>query len=57
MRGSAHIGWLLGIDVDVHASWILVFALFVYLFATVIFPGLYPGLTPARAWMHSGRTR
>lgn len=45
MPGSFRIGRILGIDVNIHLSWLIVLVLFTFLLANGYFPTAYPGHT------------
>ncbi len=47
MEGSFRLGRIAGIDVSIHASWLVVFGLVVWSLASGYLPGLYPGWAPA----------
>jgi Zn-dependent protease/CBS domain-containing protein len=46
MEGSFRLGRIAGIDVSIHASWLVVFGLVVWSLASGYLPALYPGWAP-----------
>ena len=48
--GSLRIFRIVGIDVNIHVSWLVVFALVTWSLAVGYYPPLLPGLTSAQAW-------
>lgn len=50
MRRSVSIGRLLGIPIDIEASWPPIFVVVTWLLATRFFPRVVPDLPPASAW-------
>jgi Zn-dependent protease/CBS domain-containing protein len=51
MRGSIHLGTILGIPIRLHSSWFLIAALITWTLATGYFPSEYPGWTAATYWL------
>ena len=51
MRGSLTIGRIAGIEIGIHYSWILAFALFLWIFAKGAFPQDYPGWSLSTYWI------
>lgn len=47
MSGSFRIGRILGIDINIHLSWLIVLVLLTFLLANGYFPTAYPGHTSA----------
>jgi Zn-dependent protease len=58
MKNSFRLGRLFGIEVAIHYSWFIIFALLLWLLATQLFPseGWYPGLSSAVYWTMSAVT-
>lgn len=54
-RNSIRIGKIFGIQVAIHYSWFVIFALVLWILATQLFPtpGWYPGLSTATYWIMS----
>lgn len=54
-RNSIRVGRIFGIQVAVHYSWFIIFALVLWSLATQLFPsrGWYPGLSTATYWVMS----
>jgi Zn-dependent protease len=51
MRGSLKIGHIAGIEIGIHYSWILAFALFIWIFAMGTFRIDYPGWSISTYWI------
>jgi Zn-dependent protease/CBS domain-containing protein len=51
MRGSLKIGRIAGIEIGIHYSWILAFALFIWIFAMGAFRIDYPGWSISTYWI------
>jgi Zn-dependent protease/CBS domain-containing protein len=56
MRGSLKIGRIAGIEIGVHYSWILAFALFLWIFAMGAFRIDYPGWSLSTYWIAGALT-
>ncbi len=54
-KNSIRIGRIFGIQVAIHYSWFVIFALVLWILATQLFPtpGWYPGLSTATYWIMS----
>jgi Zn-dependent protease/CBS domain-containing protein len=50
MEASIRLGRLRGIEIGVHYSWLLVFALLTYSLAVGVFPSWYPGWSSGTYW-------
>lgn len=50
MEASIRLGRIRGIEIGVHYSWLLVFALLTYSLAVGVFPSWYPGWEPGTYW-------
>ncbi|MCS7051052.1 MAG: site-2 protease family protein [Thermomicrobium sp.] len=50
MQASIRLGRIRGIEIGLHYSWLLVFALLTYSLAIGVFPSWYPGWTPGTYW-------
>jgi Zn-dependent protease/CBS domain-containing protein len=50
MTGSIRLGRILGLEIDLHYSWFIVFALFALILVTSVFPRQLPGLPAAERW-------
>ncbi len=57
-KNSIRIGRILGIQVAIHYSWFVIFALVLWILATQLFPSAswYPGLSTAAYWIMSAVT-
>ncbi|MDD4170094.1 MAG: site-2 protease family protein, partial [Desulfotomaculaceae bacterium] len=51
MNGSIVIGKIREIEIEVHFSWLLIFALVTFMLATSYFPQFYPEWDPALMWV------
>jgi hypothetical protein len=51
MRASLTLGWIAGIEIGVHYSWLLAFALVAGTLAAGFFPSLYPGWSTLTYWI------
>jgi Zn-dependent protease/CBS domain-containing protein len=51
MRGSIGIGKVKGIQIEVNASWLVIFGLVTFMLATSYFPQNYPDWDPVSRWM------
>ncbi len=51
LRNSFPIARIAGIEIGVHASWLIVFGLVTWSLAVGFFPGEIPGLSPLEAWV------
>jgi Zn-dependent protease/CBS domain-containing protein len=51
MRGSFRLGRISGIEIGVHYSWILIFALMSTTLALALFPDAVPGISRTMAWL------
>lgn len=54
MKGSFHLIKLAGIDVGLHYTWLIIFALITWSLATGFFPQVYPGWDTATYWITGG---
>lgn len=54
LGASARLATIGGIEINVHASWLLIFGLVGFSLATAYFPAAVPGLDPATAWLLGG---
>ena len=54
MGSSIKIGRLFGVDIGVHWSWIFIFLIVTWSFATGVFDDFYPGWTDAQKWIGGG---
>ena len=54
MPGSFRIARILGIDVRVHFSWLLIFALVTFSLADQVFPFSYPQWSEQKTWIIAG---
>ncbi len=50
MEASIRLGRIRGIEIGLHYSWLLVFALLTYSLAAGVFPSWYPGWNPGTYW-------
>lgn len=50
MEASIRLGRIRGIEIGLHYSWLLVFALLTYSLAVGVFPSWYPGWDPGTYW-------
>jgi len=50
VEASIRLGRIRGIEIGVHYSWLLVFALLTYSLAVGVFPSWYPGWEPGTYW-------
>jgi Zn-dependent protease/CBS domain-containing protein len=53
MKGSFRIGKIMGIEIEVNASWFIIFALVTYTLAVGYFPYYYPAFDSATRWLSS----
>lgn len=53
MKGSFRIGKIMGIDIEVNASWFIIFALVTYTLADGYFPSYYPAFDATTRWVSS----
>jgi Zn-dependent protease/CBS domain-containing protein len=53
MKGSFRIGKIMGIDIEVNASWFIIFALVTYTLAAGYFPVYYPAFDSTTRWVSS----
>jgi Zn-dependent protease/CBS domain-containing protein len=51
MDGAWKLGRVAGIEVSIHSSWLIGFALFTWVLAQGFFAASYPGWTPALYWL------
>jgi Zn-dependent protease len=51
MGGSIKLGRILGIDIGIHWSWIFIFFIVTWSFATNIFDEFYPGWSDTQRWI------
>ena len=54
MGSSIKIGRLFGVDIGVHWSWIFIFLIVTWSFATGVFDDFYPDWTDAQKWIGGG---
>lgn len=54
MKGSFHLMTFAGIDVGLHYTWLIIFALITWSLATGFFPQVYPGWDTATYWITGG---
>lgn len=54
LGASLRLATIGGIEVNVHASWLLIFALVAFSLATAFYPAAVPDLDPAMAWLLGG---
>jgi len=54
MRSSIKLARVLGIDIGIHWSWIFIFFIVTWSFATNIFTEFYPAWTDAQRWIGGG---
>jgi Zn-dependent protease/CBS domain-containing protein len=54
--GSLRVARLLGVDINIHVSWLFIALLVTYMLAAVQFPFLYPGWSTAEYWAVAGVT-
>lgn len=50
MDGSIRLGKIRGIEISIHYTWVVVFALLTYSLAVGVFPAWYPGWTAGTYW-------
>jgi len=53
MKGSFRIGKIMGIEIEVNASWFIIFALVTYTLAAGYFPYYYPAFDSTTRWVSS----
>ncbi len=51
MKGSLRLGRIAGIEIGIHYTWVLAFALFAWSLAAGFFPGAAPGQTSGAYWI------
>ena len=54
MGGSFKVGRIFSVDIGVHWSWIFIFVVVTWSFATGVFEEFYPGWTDAQRWIGGG---